>query len=58
MLAGDRWIEALRRSQQELDLGEEGATHLLNERVAAIGRTLSTDEIVALRILAGCDGGE
>lgn len=39
------WMESLRRSQQELDLGEEEATRQLNQRVAAIGRTLSTDEI-------------
>ncbi|MGD9705705.1 MAG: hypothetical protein AB7Q42_07930 [Acidimicrobiia bacterium] len=40
------WMELLRQDQQFLDLGEEGATRRMNECLAAIGRSLSTDTII------------
>lgn len=40
------WMELLRINQQQLDLGEEQATRRMNERLAEVGRTLSTDSIL------------
>jgi hypothetical protein len=40
------WMEVLRLNQQHLDLGEEQATRRMNECLAGVGRTLSTDSIL------------
>jgi hypothetical protein len=40
------WMEILRLNQQYLDLGEQQATRRMNECLAGVGRTLSTDSIL------------